>query len=60
MGCSLWGRTESDTTKMTQQQQQQQQLFSGPQDQSDLTFSLAEALLGKNHAGLAISDFKEY
>ena len=43
-----------------QQQQQQQQLFSGPQDQSDLTFSLAEALLGKNHAGLAISDFKEY
>ena len=59
MGCRLWGRTESDTTKMTQQQQQQQ-LFSGPQDQSDPTFSLAEALLGKNHAGLAISDFKEY
>ena len=25
MGCRLWGRTESDTTEVTQQQQQQQQ-----------------------------------
>ena len=25
MGCSPWGRTESDTTEATQQQQQQQQ-----------------------------------
>ena len=25
MGCHLWGRTESDTTEVTQQQQQQQQ-----------------------------------
>ena len=25
VGCCLWGRTESDTTKATQQQQQQQQ-----------------------------------
>ena len=24
MGCRLWGRTESDTTEVTQQQQQQQ------------------------------------
>ena len=24
VGCHLWGRTESDTTKATQQQQQQQ------------------------------------
>ena len=24
MGCYLWGRTESDTTEVTQQQQQQQ------------------------------------
>ena len=24
VGCRLWGRTESDTTKATQQQQQQQ------------------------------------
>ena len=24
MGCPLWGRTESDTTEVTQQQQQQQ------------------------------------
>ena len=23
MGCRLWGRTESDTTEVTQQQQQQ-------------------------------------
>ena len=23
MGCCLWGRTESDTTEVTQQQQQQ-------------------------------------
>src|SRR5574340_778921 len=27
VGCHLWGRTESDTTKATQQQQQQQQQF---------------------------------
>ena len=26
VGCRLWGRTESDTTEVTQQQQQQQQL----------------------------------
>ena len=26
-GCHLWGRTESDTTEVTQQQQQQQQSF---------------------------------
>ena len=25
VGCCLWGRTESDTTEVTQQQQQQQQ-----------------------------------
>ena len=25
-GCSLWGRTESDTTKVTKQQQQQTSL----------------------------------
>ena len=25
VGCHLWGRTESDTTEVTQQQQQQQQ-----------------------------------
>ena len=25
VGCRLWGRTESDTTEVTQQQQQQQQ-----------------------------------
>ena len=25
MSCRLWGRTESDTTEVTQQQQQQQQ-----------------------------------
>ena len=25
IGCHLWGRTESDTTEVTQQQQQQQQ-----------------------------------
>ena len=28
VGCRLWGRTESDTTEVTQQQQQQQQLYS--------------------------------
>ena len=27
VGCRLWGRTESDTTEVTQQQQQQQQGF---------------------------------
>ena len=27
MGCHLWGRTESDTTEVTQQQQQQQQHY---------------------------------
>ena len=27
VGCHLWGRTESDTTKATQQQQQQQSLL---------------------------------
>ena len=26
MSCRLWGRTESDTTEVTQQQQQQQQM----------------------------------
>ena len=26
VGCRLWGRTESDTTDVTQQQQQQQQV----------------------------------
>ena len=26
VGCRLWGRTESDTTEVTQQQQQQQQV----------------------------------
>ena len=25
VGCRIWGRTESDTTEVTQQQQQQQQ-----------------------------------
>ena len=25
VGCHLWGRTEADTTEVTQQQQQQQQ-----------------------------------
>ena len=29
MGCRLWGRTESDTTEVTQQQQQQQQQQQG-------------------------------
>ena len=28
VGCHLWGRTESDTTEVTQQQQQQQQTTS--------------------------------
>ena len=28
VGCCLWGRTESDTTEVTQQQQQQQQRLS--------------------------------
>ena len=28
VGCRLWGRTESDTTEVTQQQQQQQLQFS--------------------------------
>ena len=27
MGCRLWGRTELDTTEVTQQQQQQQQCY---------------------------------
>ena len=27
MGCRLWGRTESDTTEVTQQQQQQQSYY---------------------------------
>ena len=30
VGCHLWGRTESDTTEVTQQQQQQQVLFGKP------------------------------
>jgi len=29
VGCRLWGRTESDTTEVTQQQQQQQRGFPG-------------------------------
>ena len=35
VGCRLWGRTESDTTEVTQQQQQQQQ-----QGHVNLPFSL--------------------
>ena len=31
VGCHLWGRTESDTTEVTQQQQQQQRCFRLPQ-----------------------------
>ena len=27
MGCRLWGRTELDTTEVTQQQQQQQHIY---------------------------------
>ena len=27
VGCHLWGRTESDTTEVTEQQQQQQSCF---------------------------------
>ena len=32
VGCSLWGRTESDTTEATEQQQQQQQQRFGRND----------------------------
>ena len=32
VGCRLWGRTESDTTEVTQQQQQQQQQTPGVGD----------------------------
>ena len=47
MGCRLWGRTESDTTEVTQQQQQQQTVahqallsveFSRKEDWSGLPF----------------------
>ena len=36
VGCRLWGRTESDTTEVTQQQQQQ---FLSPQTQQWKTYS---------------------
>ena len=35
MGCRLWGRTESDTTEVTQQQQQQQQQQQSSLGQAD-------------------------
>ena len=43
VGCSPWGRKESDTTEVTQQQQQQQQ--------RDRTLSAAEAPLHPNCTG---------
>ena len=34
MGCHLWGRTESDTTEVTQQQQQHGTLVTDPRNMS--------------------------
>ena len=42
MGCHLWGRTESDTTEVTQQQQQQNSQTDKDREQNSYCQGLEE------------------